>query len=327
MEYLLQLWATPHNISCNDVLKSTPVPPHTWPVVEEVSTLNFNADENLIIGGACSSRHGECPAAGCYVDVKRCHWRSSQWDDWWGAHPDNAWLAPLVTPGNVLAEFHGSNGRIMVLDTVPVPQAHPWALFPSSVRAPRRARGTAWCEAVGQLTPPPPPPSPQDLWELVTCNPYFSKFAQLALLTGVAELLEVSNTTSASNFSSLTVFAPSNAAWARLHPSVQAYLFSPAGRGLATYILLSHVLDWHAGGTYVYTCSLAGLAASWSNVTQHMSSGTNVTFSGDLVRPTPSFCAGGRLAVCPPPPLSPPPPPHRRWDGGRGRARPWWRTR
>jgi hypothetical protein len=149
----------------------------------------------------------------------------------------------------VVAEWASDAGRLALVDGVLPPgtaaAAAAWARFP-----------------------------PGSLADVITGGrPGLGGFAALVANAGLTGFFEG---TSGSGGRAVTLFAPTDAAFAKLTPPQREHLLGPAGRELARYVALSHVL---AGDSYVYACGLAGAAAVLGNVTQAMASGARVTFS------------------------------------------------
>ena len=77
-------------------------------------------------------------------------------------------------------------------------------------------------------------------------------------------------------FHSVTLFAPVDAAFARLPPGVLDYLLDPTNVDLARYVVLTHLLH---GQTYLYDCSLADAIRAWRRLEQRTASNSIVTLS------------------------------------------------
>jgi uncharacterized surface protein with fasciclin (FAS1) repeats len=82
----------------------------------------------------------------------------------------------------------------------------------------------------------PGKPGPQTIYDIAASNPDFSTLKTLLDLTGLDAAVKQTD-------SKLTVFAPTNAAFAKLPSSTVDFLLSPAGRDTLVDILLYHVTD------------------------------------------------------------------------------------
>jgi len=141
---------------------------------------------------------------------------------------------------HVLWEFLGNNGRVLPISRVMPPLGHAWAAFPRT-----------------------------SLYGAITGHPQLGLFTQLLYNAGLLGDLLLAN----ASWRAKTVFAPLDAAFGQLTQRQLDYLLGPAGRALARYVALSHVLR---GVTYVYSCALAAAAATLGNVTQATESGAQV---------------------------------------------------
>lgn len=145
---------------------------------------------------------------------------------------------------HVIWEFAGNNGRIAVIDRVLRPLAHPGARFPE-----------------------------HSLYTLITTHPHLTLFTRLLATAGLLDELRLGLDPL---WRSRTVFAPVDSAFSQFTPGQLAYMLGPAGRELAKYIALTHILR---GTTYVYTCALKQIALTRGNVTQIMASGVQLVIS------------------------------------------------
>jgi uncharacterized surface protein with fasciclin (FAS1) repeats len=82
----------------------------------------------------------------------------------------------------------------------------------------------------------PGKPGVQTVYDIAASNPDFSTLTALLDLTGLDAAVKQTD-------SKLTVFAPTNDAFAKLPAETVAYLVSPAGRDTLVDILLYHVTD------------------------------------------------------------------------------------
>jgi len=89
---------------------------------------------------------------------------------------------------------------------------------------------------VAAKSPVPGKPGTQTIYQIADSNANFSTLTSLLDLTGLDAAVKQNDT-------KLTVFAPTDAAFAKLPPATVAFLLSPAGRDTLVDILLYHVTD------------------------------------------------------------------------------------
>jgi uncharacterized surface protein with fasciclin (FAS1) repeats len=154
---------------------------------------------------------------------------------------------------NVVAQYLGDDGNIIIVDKVIQPKAHPLMKFPTV-----------------------------SLCSYIHNHPAMRIFSLLLNISGVSEdLCFLENDDFNFKWHSKTVFAPVDSSFQRLLPSqFISYLNDSCTvhniRALAKYIVLSHFLH---GDTYIYDCTLGQICDTWGSVNQRMQSDSIVTFS------------------------------------------------
>lgn len=148
----------------------------------------------------------------------------------WAGRANDRFAEEAGAAAVVLAEYAGATGgRLLIIDRVLTPTRHPWARFP--VRS---------------------------LAGYIAAQPELRTFSRLLIATGLQPCLEAGpppplgwgagpttgcpgGMPGAWGWDSRTVFAPVNAAFARLSPALQAWLFDPSNVAVARYIALVRV--------------------------------------------------------------------------------------
>jgi Fasciclin domain len=223
MEYFLHLQSAPINITCGSI-------PAINGASETFRSLVFQSNEYLEIARLLVNN---------VTDLDTCKIANADCFD-------------IHEASNVVAQYLGDDGTILVVDQVIQPKAHPLMKFPTVT-----------------------------LCSYIHNHPHLRIFSLLLNISGVSEdLCFVENDDFNFKWHSKTVFAPVDSSFRFLPSNFISYLNTSCVqhnlKALAKYIVLSHFLY---GDTYTYDCVLCQFVDTWGNVTQRMQSNSIVTFN------------------------------------------------